>query len=77
MHRSEAWAPNTIQPHATKAVIMRIHSHTNFKPDLILAFRALMVEAQEYGYHVFFLTTVCFLCMPAICLQRRLCMLSK
>ena len=59
MNRSEAWAPNTIQPHATKAVIMRIHSHTNFKPDLILAFRALMVEAQEYGYHVFFLTTVC------------------
>ena len=37
---------------------MRIHSQTEFKPDLILAFRALMLETLEYGYHTFFLTTV-------------------
>ena len=56
--RTAAWAPNTLKPHANKAVIMRIHSQTNFKPDLILAFRALMSEAHENDYHTIFLTTV-------------------
>ena len=56
--RSQAWAPNLEQPQANKAVIIRIHAQIQFTPDLILAFRALMVETQQYGYHTLFLTTV-------------------